>query len=1561
MSNAHETMTLFNGSYANPIQPLWASALTGVVAGPNLQVSSLTTNSAGAIILDPTAPIVFDRPSAAPSIIKMANNFTGAGAYSENISIENNTGVYYDNLALGNLIVYGDNIATGNTVGCIGILTQHSLTTATELITRGFYTSSIFCSSITADSQNISTVNISSITADSGIIGGVTLGPDSQLLASTILVEAVVVSTINGYPYNGGTTGVPPNILVSTIAVNSIGSVRFTADGTTSGLVTSGMFFDKSTDIPQTYSQALKMATNRTAGLLGVSTIENISITHVDDIKSPPGLYYDTFALGDLLVYGTNNPKQSTVGQVALLTQFEATTDLSIITTGLHTSSITASTINIRTANISTLFVSSIVDYTFLVSSATITELVTKDISSLTGQIPLFSASTLAFNPSLGGVNLGGIDLGMGGFLGGLTGQLVSGALTTTIAGAALGTGLAGLILPRTNNYISYPGSLSTFQMVNATTQLQFSTLGQNTSTFTRFVSSIDGGTITPGLEYIISSVIAPGTVCVRSFSDPVNLANASTFTSTVQAFGYWNALPINPPSTISTVYGNFYVNSTLQAYNANFQSSIVASSFATLGNISGGNIFANSLSTLQSVNTSTLTATKGNISSMFLSSINGQIYPPVVTPSQQFSTLYVSSLTASTIQAGSISSANGSISSLNVSSINGFTYNPGGGGGGGNQFSTLFVSSLTVSTIQAGSISSANASISTMNIGQFSALSTNIGGVSISSATVSALDVIASSFIGKSGVFTNPPNAGLTFIDYRNLQTTGTVTGPVFSGSSISYLGNLNGDNGTIQNMNISSLNGQRFPTPYASTVFGNFTVTSTLTASSINGVHSITATNLYLSESILANGNITGLSLIADNGINCIAGTIVAPSATIGQVAIGPAGALTCSNAVIDGVTISPPGLIVASNVNLSQNLTVSTINGAQYPPTSFPSTVIGNFNVGGTLTANRINCSTSVYANTTQFQGVFGGFLQATAGISGANITASAYLTGTNLSIANSANIPAITGVTTINGVAYPPPVTNAISTFNQLFTSSLVANNVTTNGINTGYISSLQANIGGVSISSLTVTAQDVTASSFLGAVGLFTNLPNPGFTFIDYKTVQTSQGLFSTILSSNAISTQALYVSSINNLVYPPPAIALVSTFSTITVSSLATIGLISTGTITGTGAVIGGVTIGPAGAVSATLVAGTQVNANSMLVQTDLAGNSIVATTGYSYFSTMILSGPIGGGGLNPLKIQNGFITGTSNVNYELDIISSCTIGGNLTVKGAQSTIGTVTISPAVSTTVSFLNFGGGYNLGDFEVDGSLFTSTIKASKFSVYEKPTSTLDITTDGLYARNPVTNESVQVANFIVNLIGPGASAASASHSAGGFRVEGSGASPLVSILTSGELNGANQINPELNTGTEYLTGNQRNTTIIPGSPIAGYGTAAMTYTKIQSGQYSWGPVFNFTNGINYRVPNLELAGAYPTYLTFAVQSRGNVGGNFDQIFGTWNVYVGYTDAVAGVLQPTYNQVTIFSHNCSIVFTINSLNQTVLINVVSNVGGPHYVTDVSCSWTVQPLFPY
>lgn len=165
-----------------------------------------------------------------------------------------------------------------------------------------------------------------------------------------------------------------------------------------------------------------------------------------------------------------------------------------------------------------------------------------------TGDFSLVSLSTL----SLSGIDLGGIDLSfdlglgnaLGGFLGGL-GALVGGAFIGIGTGVGLSvqgleTGLATLINGRAENFINN----NVFETINATTQLQISTLGGPDAFYSsifRTVSSASANSV-PGRQVFVSTIFPRGTTCIRSVSDPLNLivADSNLATSTIQSFGQW-------------------------------------------------------------------------------------------------------------------------------------------------------------------------------------------------------------------------------------------------------------------------------------------------------------------------------------------------------------------------------------------------------------------------------------------------------------------------------------------------------------------------------------------------------------------------------------------------------------------------------------------------------------------------------------------------------------------------------------------------------------------------------------------------------------------------------------------------------------------------------------------------------------------------------------------------------------------------------------------------------------------------------------------------------------
>jgi hypothetical protein len=189
---------------------------------------------------------------------------------------------------------------------------------------------------------------------------------------------------------------------------------------------------------------------------------------------------------------------------------------------------------------------------TFGTSSITVdvvgvSTLAANSISTLGAVMRDALVSTLQFNPSLGGVSLGGVNLGLGSILGNVVGwgAGVMGAATGTVG---MITGTAALMMGRPGNNINS----SNFEMINGTSQIQFSTLGTSTVSIFREVQSTGDPSQVPGEEVFISTIIPPGAHCIRTVSDPINTMSSPS--STVQAFGEWEEIPYILPSSISTV-----------------------------------------------------------------------------------------------------------------------------------------------------------------------------------------------------------------------------------------------------------------------------------------------------------------------------------------------------------------------------------------------------------------------------------------------------------------------------------------------------------------------------------------------------------------------------------------------------------------------------------------------------------------------------------------------------------------------------------------------------------------------------------------------------------------------------------------------------------------------------------------------------------------------------------------------------------------------------------------------------------------------------------------------
>jgi hypothetical protein len=144
-----------------------------------------------------------------------------------------------------------------------------------------------------------------------------------------------------------------------------------------------------------------------------------------------------------------------------------------------------------------------------------------------------------------------------------------------------LATNVEAMTASRDQNTISgggVPGQTTfVYETINRTTQLQFSTLGQATTTVFRTTDQPYPNK-TLGREIFISSIIPAGAKVVRSVSDPLNMVIQSTqllsTTNYIQSFGQWEAI-LQPEYNLTA---STLTASSIQSYFGNISPLTVSS-----------------------------------------------------------------------------------------------------------------------------------------------------------------------------------------------------------------------------------------------------------------------------------------------------------------------------------------------------------------------------------------------------------------------------------------------------------------------------------------------------------------------------------------------------------------------------------------------------------------------------------------------------------------------------------------------------------------------------------------------------------------------------------------------------------------------------------------------------------------------------------------------------------------------------------------------------------------------------------------------------------------------
>ena len=551
MSNQDTGQILFIGSYINPDEPWWARYSETPASAANLIVSTLTVNSypAGNILLtsqissgtEYNAPLIFQRPSAdvnAPSeslVMNLSHLVPTKTVDGEFITATKDSGTVYDDIAVSGLQLFGDQTTSGN-AGCIGYITSGP-SGSLSIEATGVYISSLHVSSLSAETVvSTTTGSANSYTA--------------SLFMSTPILYADNVST----------------------AVVSADSIISKND-----IYSPALFIVDSTGTPE-------------YGTIGYDGNSNVSIF------SQKGIALYTTVLTDPILLA----KEDYTAQFFSTVQAPIFTGPSSIISTMYSTDIFASTLHVSSLNISSFAastittdflnvelanVSSMVVSSIGVGNLQVTEVDTKTISSLTGNISFNLISTLQLKADI--AISPNINLGLGSVIQGLIGGAATQALGVGIGSAGLVTGAVAMITGRTSG----GANPTVFQTVNGSTQLQFSTIGIPALSVFLNTDATDP-LHSPGNLTNVTTLVPAGTYCVRSVGDPLNVDSS---TQAIQMFGQWVPV-IRPTATFSQM-----AISTLNV--STMQTSIAAISSLTVSTLNAASFPVPNLLLASSIN----------------------------------------------------------------------------------------------------------------------------------------------------------------------------------------------------------------------------------------------------------------------------------------------------------------------------------------------------------------------------------------------------------------------------------------------------------------------------------------------------------------------------------------------------------------------------------------------------------------------------------------------------------------------------------------------------------------------------------------------------------------------------------------------------------------------------------------------------------------------------------------------------------------------------------------------------------------------------------------------
>ena len=1158
----NQAKLLFIGDYINSSEAWWLSATSSVTYAADLEVSSLVVNAApaGNILLTSVggtnAPLIFQRPPTdinEPSeslVMNLSPSVPTKPVDGEYITATKMSGTAYDDLAVEGLQIFGNQVIGSP---AIAYITGNPTTGDVNMEIRdgSFKVSSLFVSSLFADNVVSTTSGSANSYTASLYMSTPVLYTNSIVATNNIRADNIstnYISTNNGYATALSIrTANISTANISSLVAGSFGASRIdvtllsslTGDITFSLVSTLSLFGNTSInpninlglgDVIQglvggAASQGLgvvlggaALATGATALVLG---------------RTSGGANPNVFQT----VNGTTQLQFSTLGSPTTSVFFDTNSASPGTTPALETSTtitVPAGAYCVRSVSDPLYInnnVSSIQSFgqwvPVIQNNPTLPSFTTSTLTTSTVIAKSAEVSTLAVSTIGGSVRMSSI--------------LLTGNLTAQNTGATLTWGSPGFqtVLSQTSTVMGNAWARS-LTVAGGPTNITGDTFVQQVFGLSGNFNSITGSNVINGSFLTGSNWVSTPALTTSSMTAKGGVISSLTVSS-VNGVEYPPPVPpdlfVSSLSATGTIVGAVVQASGLLTSLNTFNANII--------NLQGNINTSNALATANfvTVNTSTINALTANA------------------PVANVSTANISSLVGN-----SVISRGGSISTMNVSTLNGQPYPP-------PNFGLLLPSTLFLSTVNV------NGNFNAVSVSTNSVLSQVVRGNGVSVSTISTNFLSVSGFPGSQnaymdGIVTSSitvprlfPGGSIGFqqFDSRGLYAFGAEIAGNVQAVSVSTVnieadfikakGNLIGSNNNTFSWGIGNAR--------------SYIVTSTigLTPTGVAGFPNVNVSDrLTVGQSALFTGGAQfDNAVIGTDGV--FSGNLTTSNILSGRFLQATQSLLANQTGYISSLTAD----IGSITTNTVQNLFVNLVNGQPYPPQSgvtgaTPSTMLAStVFVNGGLTNTGIAPITSPIANFSTLSSVrVQGLLTASTVVFNAGMTNTGGLPiiTSNLSAVN------INNVAFINGQIYPPP-SGSTSIPSTLYASTLLVNGGQTirgppltffdTGLNRTN-GNIIANTGTLQIAIPEVespggSAFTITAGSTLASTLMFL-APTGRVRFTSSMTVRdpvpvgtTSQAYITTYITGSEAPAGSLITSNVStfNIVSPYATISTIST------------------------------------------------------------------------------------------------------------------------------------------------------------------------------------------------------------------------------------------------------------------------------------------------------------------------------------------------------------------------------------------------------------------------------